>query len=367
MKDILPEIPADTRRYIAAVLWVHGRTLGEIAEVVGWTRPQAKAFTNRLLPKARAQLEDGERQAILDHLASDRQDGGRLRAEHFKPIPLPGRPRDPSRSEIISAIEASWGDCILDARAIKDMRERSQATRDCHDQHRDKLRAAGVDESDIPDPSNIQGRKAVRDIERRAAQRRKREREAKELRELGGAARRPRPLEYLYARRMLADGKAMSTERHSEEMRRYEAGERLQRYIDGARIATLGALDMEKASMGHGGPKAMTLSGYRLYCAQTLGAVRSMMSRSDYLGLEAVLDRDQFTWEAWPEKSARRAAELERIRRLLDVVAVYEKLMSSDAFADRWGAPPSIPDDLPTRHEAAIQADLAAELVESVR
>lgn len=366
MTDILPDIPADTRRYIAAVLWVHGRTLGEVAEVVGWTRPQAKAFTNRLLPKARAQLDDGERQAILDHLAADRHDGGRLKPEHFKPAPLPGRPRDPSRTEIVSAIEASWGECILDARAIEDIRERGQATRDCHEQHRDKLRAAGVDEGDIPDPGSIQGRKVVRDIERRAAQRRKREREAREQRELGGAERRPRPLEYLFMRRMLADGKAMSTERHSEEMRRYEAGERLQRYIDGARIATLGALDMEKATMGHSGPKAMTLSGYRLYCAQTLGAVRSMMPRPDYLALEAVLDRDQFTWEAWPEKSAGRTTELERIRRLLDVVAVYENLMAADAFADRWGDTLPIP-EVPTRHAAAAQADLVTDLVGSAR
>lgn len=376
----MPAIPQGEREYIAAVLWVHGRTLGEIAHVVGWTRSATKAFTGSLLPKARAHHDDAERAAVLAHFAANRRDGGRLKEEHFSPISLPGRKVDPSRADVVLAVELSWGECLLGAREIESLHERSSVIKDCHEAHRHKLREAGVDEAKIPDPTSLRGRREVREMERRALLKRKREEEAREQRELGGAGRTlwkdggtvrnlSRALEYLFRRRMLADGKATSTERHSEETRRYEAGERLQRYIDGARIATLGALDMEKASMGTNSSKAMTLSWYRLYCAQTIGAISKMMGRADYAALDAVIDQDAFTWERFSDRSVKRAAELERIRRSLDIVAVYENLMSAEAFAERWGTTLTMPgpDAVPSRHGAARQADLAAELIESAR
>lgn len=364
----MPDVPADVRQYIAAVLWVHGRTIGEIAGVVGWTRNQTKAFTNRLLPgkMARSYLTDEERVEILGHFAADRHDGDRLREEHFKPIPIRGAPRQRTRSEAIIAIEESWGACLLAARQIGDPAARREATRECNDGHRRQFADAGVAPADIPDPGTVKGRREVREMERRAAAKRDKEEQDRMAREAGGATRRERPLEYLFWRRMLADGNAAGMEKLSEEMRRYEAGERLQRYIVGARLSALGAIDMERASMGGGSPVAMTPTAHKLFCVQSIGRIRGMMSTTDYLMLEAVLDQDVFLWEREPPNSRARSRVLDSLRRLLDVVAVYESLMATDSFKDRWDHDLT-PPDAPSLWEARAQAENIADLMETAR
>lgn len=56
-----------------------------------------------------------------------------------------------------------------------------------------------------------------------------------------------------------------------EEGRRFEAGLRFRAIIQGARTASLGAIDYERATMGVGSGLKLSLAAFKLHCIKQLG------------------------------------------------------------------------------------------------
>lgn len=360
-----------TAQFVAAVLWMHGRTTGEIAKVVGWTPGTLRGFITRQFEKSREHMTAEERQEILDAFKADRLDGGRLKDEHFKPIDLQGKP---ATAKALESLKARWVECLFIAGGIEDSDRRSADQRQCNIAHRAELdfnRKGGLPKADGGvDLLSKEGRKQARAIESDVMRLLRAKQKRKAAREAGFADRRGRDaaaLDYLYQQRLLKDrGTANDGTKTSEEMRRLEAGQRLRSYLDGHRVGPMGAIDYERATMGSGGGAKMTLSAYKLHCIQALGSISKLMSPSDYQLIEAVVDRDAFVWEDTKAGGKARARIFDAIRHLLDVIAVHESLMTREAYYARWGE--HLPDIKPAnRAELARQAADVADFMERAR
>lgn len=325
--------------FVAAVLWIRGHSIGEVAKTVGWTPGQVRGFVGRQFKdNPRAAMTDDERQALLDEFKANRADGGRLRDEHF----VAGRRAETPRPQMTIAEK-------------KRLEKESPAS----------TTPAG------PDLNTRAGRKEAKRLQKEAEKIAAARQAEQEKREAGHAERRgvaASALDYLLAQRILRDPETTGPGgKSSEEQRRHEAGVRLRSYIEGTRIGGLGAIDYERATMGTGGGPKLSLAAYKLQCINALGEIRQMMSKTDFLMIEAVVDQDNFIWETAPPATKIRARIFDGIRKLLDVVAVHERLMEHKAFHERWDEDLPEIEDRYTRSKAIAGSERIAEILEGAR
>jgi hypothetical protein len=356
------------RAFIASVLWIHGRSIGEVANVVQWTSGQMRGFVTRQFKvKAREHMTYEERAAELEAMKAVRQDGGRLRDEHFKPIPIQGKPAP--KPKPISATRKAWAERLAVAEQIVNPDRRQAEIAHCNTEFRAKLQKMHEDKEEGGlDLSTKVGRKQARILEGEITKMVREMQRAAEAREAGlnpSRGVKDSALDYLDHARLLRDaGGHGDKQRSSEESRRLEAGMRLRRFIEGTRVGNLGALDYERATMGGGGSSHMTPTEYRLRCTYALGEIRQMMSSTDYTMIEAVADQDIFIWERAPAGTKTRANIFTAIRQLLDIVAVHENLMTSVEYTGRWDETLPIVD---RRKDAREHAEAIAEFMEAAR
>lgn len=358
----------DLASFTAAVLWIHGRTVGEVASVVKWTPGQVRGFIHREFgKKPRDHMSMEERSALLNEFHANRPDDGLLPIEVFTPLQLH---RFPSRPEPIEVLKRQWVADLVIASAEEDYGKRDAKIQRCKADYRTALFARGETGNKPPlvDPTTKDGRKLARDIESDVLREVKAIRSAKEEREAGMAQRGTdaSAFEYLIARRLLRDpdAAALRTKQTDDEARRMEAGTHLRSLIDGTRIGGLGAIDYERATMGGGGGANLSASAYRLHCINTLGAIRSLMSTEDYLMIEAILDQEIFVWERVSGRA--RGVVYEDIRRVLDIISVYDSRLLAGVFTDRWGYTlPAV--EWALRGEAEAIAEAARDILEGAR
>lgn len=365
------------REFIAAVLWIHGRSIGEIAKVVQWTPGQMRGFVNReFRDTPRANMDDETRRDLLAMMKASREDGDRLKDEHFLPIPLPGVPAPPTSA--LKALKRSWVDCRVIAEAIEDGDRRDRDVTQCNVEHRARLGKLPEYEGGL-DLSTKVGRRDARQFETEVNKMVKAEQKKQADREAGLNPRRGKvgetshgvirssALDYLFSARILRDPGGESDKlKSSEEQRRLEAGMRLRKHMEGTRLGGLGAIDYERATMGSGGGGKLSLSAYKLQCIHSLGGIKKLMSPMDFAMIEAVVDQDIFIWEKAKPESRTRRNIYEGIRHLLDIIAVHENLMTREACEARWDEPLPIIERV-GRGEAISQAEAAAEFMEAAR
>lgn len=356
------------RAFIASVLWIHGRTVGEVANVVKWTRGQTRGFvTRQFKDKARDHMTYDERAAELQAMKAVRRDGGRLRDEHFKPVHIQSKPAP--RPSGIHAVKKAWAQRLTAAEQIENLDRRQAEIVACNTEFRAKLQKMHEDKEEGGlDLSTKIGRKQARVLEGEVTKMVRELQRAAEAREAGLNPQRgvkSSALDYLEHARLLRDsGNHGEKQKSSEESRRLEAGMRLRRYIEGIRVGGLGAIDYERATMGGGSGAHMTPTEYKLRCTYAIGEIRQMMSATDYTMIEAVADQDIFIWERAAAGSKTRASIFIAIRQLLDIVAVHEHLMTPDEYTSRWD------ETLPVverRRDAREHAENIAEFMEAAR
>lgn len=283
----------DRHQFVACVLWMHGRSMLEIAAVVRWTPGQVRGFLHRQFKdKPRSHLTIQERQELLGQMKADRRDGGVLKDEHFQAIPRVDGPR------------------------------------------------SAAEKPAEPDAGTREGRRERRRRQQQERRRQHQQEQERQAREQGHATRRgieAAALDYLQKRRLLRDPDTVKTMTEaSEEVRRWEAGTRLRNYIEGARLSSLGAFDYERATMGSGSGPKLSLAAYKLHCMNSLAAIRQLIADTEFALLEGIIDRDEFVWERAPAESRARGELFEIIRYGLDAVAVHEDMMTRADFTARW-------------------------------
>lgn len=360
------------RAFIASVLWIRGHKTGDVANVVKWTSGQMRGFVNRQFKTAREHMTYQERAAELAAMKAVRRDDGRLRDEHFKPIELQGKPAP--KLKPLAALKKVWAERLAVAEQIENPERRQAEIAACNSEFRAKLQQMHRDKVEGGlDLTTKGGRKDARALEGEVIKMVRETKRAAEAREAGLNPRRGKvgerssgiirssALNYLATARLLRDSVSGDKEQTPEEKRRLIAGERLYHYAIGTSIGSVGALDYERASMGGGGGVPMTPTEHRLRCVYAIDEIRQLMSRDDYLLLDAVVNQDVFIWERSPAGSKARAAYFIAIRHLLDVVAVYEKLMSDLEYVARWDEtlPTIVKHDNPRDHAAAIAEFMA--------
>lgn len=296
----------DKQNFVIKVWWMHGWPVGRIASWSGRTSGTVRGVVHRAFgDKSRQDMTLAERQKLLDQLKADRLDGGALRDEWFVAEPLqPGQ------------------------------------------------RVSGLD--DINEPVSAKKKQAEIKAERAAA--RQAQAEARE-RQAGGAARgeEAAAFEWLNGRRILADpASKVSRDSDGSGVRRFAAGQSLRHYMDGARVGGMNSVDWGGLSGGSGAGK--TIAAHKLECIHALGAIKQGIRSVDGLGvelIEAVVDRDEFVFHRVPG-GPERAEVYERIRKALDVVAVFEGMMTAASFADRWGQEIRIGEGMDWEDAAAV-------------
>jgi hypothetical protein len=236
----------------------------------------------------------GERQELLNHLRHNRLDGGLFnRGDVFSAVKVKGEPDEPI---------------------------------------------------EIPDASTKAGKKAMRELAREAQMIAVAERkEAAEDKEghFPNRGVHASPLEWLDFNRLLRDPEDVtnkSPEKFSEEMRRFESGLRLRKYLEDAQLGGFKEVNMET---GGGGGMGMSIPERFVAARSALESIQSMMAKGDYGRIVAVVHRDEFIWDAAADKDSRNVL-LETIRRALDAVALFIGMMTTDAFEARWGYSPDV-------------------------
>ncbi len=290
----------DATTYCIIVLWLSGKfTTSQIVETMRVSEGTVKSACRDKqrgghLPRSRQFMTRGERQDLLNHLRHNRLDGGLFnRGDVFSAVKVKGEPDEPI---------------------------------------------------EIPDASTKAGKKAMRELAREAqmiaAAERKEEAEDKE----GHFPKRgihASPLEWLDFNRLLRDPEDVtnkSPEKFSEEMRRFESGLRLRKYLEEAQLSGFKEINLERAG---GGSRGVSIPERFVAARSAVEAIQSMMAKGDYGRVVSVVLHDEFIWDAAADKDNRNIL-LETIRRALDVVSLYIGMMESKSFEDRWGFVPDV-------------------------
>lgn len=343
--------------YVIAVLWMAGWSVKSIALATDKLRGSVKGIAQRRFPKSREEMTLEERQAILDQLKATRLDGGLLSEGHFRAVEL---------------------------RAVQQRKQRVAEARSAQSKllSSRKARQAAEDAGKVDKPMTLQQRRKAERKAREEDEHRRRQRESGLAAKRGDAGS---ALEYLANRQILTDFEDRRSEAFKKDIgssgrRRLEAGLKLRQYFAGARIGGLKAVDVEMA--GGGSAIGMPPTAHRLHCMDSLGLIRSMMPVNDFQMIEAVVDQDDFPWERATvtiepgtdpaDNDKRRAYALDRargviyddIRRTLDIIAVYESLLTYEGFTARWGWH-LIKTPRADRYRAMDAADEATQLLES--
>lgn len=342
-----PRLTAKQIAFCVSVLWMHGWSAGQIAAYTRQSRKAIDSAVERRFQTPRGELTDTARQMLLDELRAKRNDNGVLVSTLFIALPLKAAQLKRRPSQLLS--------------------------------ERTKLREIAAAPTSTK-PDGPMSRRAARKAKQQDAERKKQ-------RENGHAPRLLAPFEHLCAKGFLTDQDDVGPLKDlgSSGRRRQEAGLKLRHYIVGTQVSGLKSLDYEGASGG--GNMGLPPSAFKLFCVDAMGALRSMMSEADMARLEKIVAHDEYIWEAirvrvtavdrsvdrvaWAkarDKLVSKARDylFEDIRRSLDVIAVYEGLLSTEGFRARWGYHLSIARK-PSRVDAIDRAKQAAELVAAAR
>lgn len=338
--------------YVIAVLWMAGWTAKAIGLATDKLRGSVKGIAQRRFEKSREEMTIEERQAVLNELKIDRRDNGILLEGHFLAVPLREVQKRP--------IGSHYGNKLLTGK-----------------------KQAAAAEKRAQKPMTLQQRRRAERKAKDEDEHRRKQREAGLATRRGDAAS---ALEFLANRQILTDAEDRGLEAFKKQIgssgrRRLEAGLKLRGYFAGARIGGLKAVDVEMA--GGGSALGMPPSTHKLHCMDSLGLIRSMMPQNDFLMIEAIVDQDDFPWdrirpaaededrkEANRQKRRDRAVDkarmrlYEEVRRALDVVAVYESLLTYEGFSVRWGRKLT-KTPRADRYRAADASAEAAELLEA--
>lgn len=287
--------------YCILVLWLSGSlSTSKIAEIMRIDETAVKAATRDksnggVLPKSRQFMTRGERQDLLQYLRHYRMDRGRFdKGDFFTAVPIKREPEEPI---------------------------------------------------EMPDIRTKAGKKRLRELAHEAQIMRNADlKEAAEPQD-GGNTRRgvnAYPLEWLYKERLLRDPDDIvvkgELDRFSSEMRRYECGFRLRKYLEEAQLSGFKEINLERAGAAS---SAVSIPERFVAARSAVEAIRSMMAVREFDSIVSVIQYDEFIWDSVSDQDGRDAI-MESIRKALDIVALFIGMMETKAFESRWSTAPAI-------------------------
>ncbi len=319
--------------YCILVAWVKGMSTGEIINSLGKkfnkTGGSIRGIINNKMKIKRAEMTVEARQRLLDVLKDNRKDDGKMMPDMFVAGPVKadtGIRVGPLSQYRKPKVEEPKSD--ISAKRVK-RRSRKQI-------------AAELE------------KKKILDAEARAA------------RELGAAQRgyHATPLEYLAVSGLLMGkvekGKLDLT---PEESYRFNAGKKMRQLFAGCQLSPMKSQDFEM--VGGGGGSGVAIPAKIMEFQSQVNAIKRTMAIEDFNDLYAILVKDEFIWLVPSKRGA--DVILQAIRRSLDAVAVYLKMMEVRDFVRQWKYEPYTATPIKTRGEARRDSGVAREMIDQAQ
>jgi len=311
------------------VAWVKGMSTGDIAKTLGKqfnkTPGSIRGIINHKMNIKRDDMTIEARQRLLDVLKDNRQDGGRIVDPMFVAIPI----------KKMTNIRVGP---LSQYRKPKEEEPKSDVS------------------------AKIVKKRSKKQIAAEAAKKKAAEEEARAARELGRAQRGyyDTPLEYLEVSGLMMQNVEKGTiEKSPLETHRFNAGKKMRQVFAGCQLSPMKSQDFEMVGGGTGA--GVAIPAKIMEFQSQVAAIKKTMAAEDFNDLYSILVKDEFIW-CVPSKRGRDVI-LQAIRRALDAVAVYFKMMEMRDFVRLWGYEPKVDTKVKTRSEARRDSGAARSMI----
>lgn len=318
--------------FCVLVAWVKGMSTGDIAKTLGRqfnkTPGSIRGIINHKMKIKRDDMTIEARQRLLEVLKDNRKDSGRIVDQMFIAIP------------------------------IKKMTNVRVGPLSQYRKPKEEVK------SDVS--SRIVKKRTKKQIAAEIVKKKAAEDEARAARELGRALRgyHNTPLEYLAVSGLLTHNVEKGTlDETPEEGHRFNAGKKMRQLFAGCQLSPMKSQDFEMAGGGTGA--GVAIPAKIMEFQSQVAAIKKTMSVEDFNDLYAILAKDEFIW-CVPSKRGRDVI-LTAIRRSLDAVAVYFKMMEVRDFVRQWQYEPNVDARVKTRGEARRDSGAARSMIDEAQ